>query len=337
MRGVTHNMAASYYNRRTKTSRDAARLKLILTKQCVITAIRISPAIVVHLKRGSNFNRSLTMYSLPILFGVFIASLAVASPETDIPSQQEFLIANDESLSPAHFGYTGVKGPIGWAGLSPNNALCSTGSWQSPINLNASIGPPAVNPKVRIPDGYGDFENLGTTVEVPAVGQTYFGGKLYQLQQFHFHTPSEHRINEEYFPLEIHLVHQASGECHGSRLVLAAVFEITTNGATTQLVSTLARQIHKIAVPGSKTRVYGLRGGEIISVFQNYRLYQYYGSLTTPPCSEGIIWLVAQAPLPLDVGSYLAFKRVLKFNSRYTQNTPGLENLIKVAASQLPK
>ncbi|KAG5644356.1 hypothetical protein DXG03_008653 [Asterophora parasitica] len=279
-------------------------------------------------------------YSLPSIVSLCVAwarlvSSTQGSASTSAQQQHTHVANNSEFLSrQTHFGYTGATGPLGWAGLSPNNSLCTSGSRQSPINLGSWTGSPTVNPQVLISDGYGDFENLGTTVEVAAVGQTHFGGKNYQLRQFHFHTPSEHRINEEYFPLEIHLVHQASD---GARLVLGAVFEIATNGATTPLVDTLARQIQQIATPGSKTRVYGLTSHELINIFQNHRLYEYYGSLTTPPCSEGITWLVAQTPLALDVGSYLAFKRVLKFNSRYTQNIPGKINLARIAASQMAR
>ncbi|KAG5637199.1 hypothetical protein H0H81_005412 [Sphagnurus paluster] len=253
------------------------------------------------------------------------------------PAQETILINNSSISSGGTFGYTGVNGPLGWVGLDPKNVKCSTGASQSPINLDRYIGSPVANPIVRIPDGYAVFENLGTTVEVAAVGQTYFGGKVYQLKQYHFHTPSEHRINEEFFPLEIHLDVSLKRNVDGTRLVLGAVFEITTNGATTPLVWTLAQHIHLIATPDSKTTVFGLTAAQLITAFQSCRLYQYSGSLTTPPCSEGIIWLVSQTPLPIDVGSYLAFKRVIKFNSRYTQNTPGQKNLIQVAASQLPR
>ncbi|KAF8067660.1 alpha carbonic anhydrase, partial [Lyophyllum atratum] len=230
------------------------------------------------------------------------------------------------------FSYTGATGPLGWGGLSPANSLCSTGSYQSPINLDSSIWVPPVNPRVSIGDGYLWLENLGTTVEAAAVGTTVFDGRTFQLQQFHFHTPSEHRINEEFFPLEVHFVHQSAD---GRKLVLATTFEITTNGATTDLVSILGSRVSQIAVPGSKTYVEFVRVQQIVRHFQTSRLYQYSGSLTTPPCSEGVMWLVAQYPLPIDAASYLAFKKVIKFNSRYTQNVSGKDNLIRVASSGL--
>ncbi|KAG6829084.1 hypothetical protein H0H92_005795 [Tricholoma furcatifolium] len=245
------------------------------------------------------------------------------------------LALSSTPASNATFGYTGITGPLGWAGLgNGTNDLCSTGTNQSPIVLDSSIPFATSLPIISIPNGYADFENLGTTVEVPAVGTTQLNGKTYTLQQFHFHTPSEHRINGEYYPLEIHFVHAAAD---GSKLVLGAVFDFTpSNSATTSFVYQLARQILQIINPGSTTRVYGLILNQFTNLFRTSKLFQYSGSLTTPPCSEGVTWVVAQTPLPLDTFSYLNFKKVLKFNARYTQNTLGQENLIGVAVDEYP-
>jgi len=271
---------------------------------------------------------------LPMYFPaiIFFASLT-ASQAAQVPLQPQWNFTSDP-LFAGTFTYTGVTGPLGWAGLSPANILCSTGSYQSPVNLDASIGVPRANPWVSINDGYGYFENLGTTVEVAGDGTTVFNGKTFQFKQLHFHAPSEHRLMDEFYPLEVHLVHQSAD---GVKLVLGATFEITTNGFTTDLVQILGSRVHLIAVPGSKTYVEYIRIQQVVNFFRTARLYQYSGSLTTPPCSEGVIWLVAQSPLPIDVASYLAFKKVIKFNSRYTQNVPGKDNLIKVAASSLPR
>jgi carbonic anhydrase len=179
-----------------------------------------------------------------------------------------------------------------------------------------------------------EFENLGTTVEVICNGTTTFGGKDFSLQQFHFHTPSEHRVAEEYFPLEIHMVHEAA-DGSGALVVIALTFQLSEDGATTELLSAVTENLAKIATPGTVTETSPLKFAEVINHVQTTPLFQYTGSLTTPPCAEGLTFLVTEKPLPLNVKTYNEIKSVVKFNSRYTQNSPGQENLIAVGASAL--
>lgn len=112
----------------------------------------------------------------------------------------------------SNFGYTGLIGPLNWAGITAENSACATSSVQSPINIDDTISLATEAPVIDIPSvEAAEFENLGTTVEVIVNGTTKFAGKEFTLKQFHFHTPSEHRIAEEYFPLEVHMVHEAAG------------------------------------------------------------------------------------------------------------------------------
>lgn len=112
------------------------------------------------------------------------------------------------------FGYTGPTGPVNWAGLAIENLDCASGLKQSPINLTPeSARAMTTPPKIQIANvEAAEFENLGTTVEVIVNGTLeapdVLGAGEFQLKQFHFHTPSEHRIQEEYFPLEVHMVHE---------------------------------------------------------------------------------------------------------------------------------
>jgi hypothetical protein len=114
------------------------------------------------------------------------------------------------------FDYRTTKGPTNWHSISPNNTLCGVGTTQSPIILDSAIPiegrgfvQMAIAPQHDLP-----FENLGTTVEVVVDGTTVVGNASFTLKQFHFHTPSEHRIDGEYFPVEVHFVHQAQGDHH---------------------------------------------------------------------------------------------------------------------------
>jgi carbonic anhydrase len=105
------------------------------------------------------------------------------------------------------YGYTGDRGPLNWAALNPNNTVCATDSTQSPINLNDHIPFATDPPQITIPPvPVADLRNIGTTLQIPINGTIVSGSTTFNIVQFHFHTPSEHRINEEYFPLEMHIV-----------------------------------------------------------------------------------------------------------------------------------
>jgi len=83
-----------------------------------------------------------------------------------------------------------------------------------------------------------EFENLGTTLETIVTGNTLFNGVNFTLQQFHIHTPSEHRINSEFFPMEMHMVHEAAD---GSIAVIAIPFQLSEDGSTTQLLTAVTQ------------------------------------------------------------------------------------------------
>lgn len=121
--------------------------------------------------------------------------------------------AGGEPIELPNFDYGTTRGPLNWHGIAPENSVCATGRNQSPINIDNTIAleaPGFVNMNVPIQNNVA-FENLGTNVEVVLSGSTVVGGETFNLQQFHFHTPSEHRINGEQFPIEIHMVHEAPG------------------------------------------------------------------------------------------------------------------------------
>lgn len=122
---------------------------------------------------------------------------------------------NPRAEAEATFGYTGLQGPLNWHSLNVNNTKCAKGTYQTPINLEDKYIEDGSSYTLSYPDiETAEFINLGTTVEVvadTAGAELKFGGKQYSLKQFHFHTPSEHRIDEEFFPMEVHFVHVAAG------------------------------------------------------------------------------------------------------------------------------
>ena len=119
-------------------------------------------------------------------------------------------------VSVPSYGYTATQGPLNWYGLDPStNVACATGTHQSPIVIGSSEISKVNNSTVTlyIPTVSDlEFENLGTTIEVPLTnGTLVVGNNTYTLAQFHFHTPSEHRIDEEHFPMEAHFVFSDEG------------------------------------------------------------------------------------------------------------------------------
>ncbi|CRG92688.1 hypothetical protein PISL3812_09753 [Talaromyces islandicus] len=234
----------------------------------------------------------------------------------------------------ASFNYTGLGGPLNWHGLDrTHNYLCAKGRYQSPINIDSSIRTAPRGVALRIPPDTAVFENLGSTIEVTLHrGYLFTPTGRYTLRQFHFHTPSEHRINEEYYPLEVHFVFKGHA---GSTAVVGFLFELTESRRGYALFEDLFSQVHKIASPGTSVRTSRLMFKDLAWHLESNPVYQYPGSLTTPPCTEGVAWFISAKPLPLSVKMYNAVKHVLKFNARYTQSALGEKNLLAVAAAEL--
>ncbi|CAF9924886.1 MAG: hypothetical protein HETSPECPRED_005686 [Heterodermia speciosa] len=245
----------------------------------------------------------------------------------------------------AQFGYTGLQGPAHWHKLNPNNTKacllpqspdsiayttqCATGDFQSPIDvipakltyLQGAAGPQLNYPPIKS----ATFENLGSTVEVLVTsGSLVYNSTTYSLKQFHFHTPSEHRINGEAFPLEMHLVHASPTNAIA---VIGQVFELSAHSSTALLDEVFAH-LAAITEPGSVTRTGRFNFNKVMENVAKNGVYTYGGSLTTPPCSEGVTWFVAKEPLPIDVDSYEKMKHVVKFNQRFTQGDLGAPNVL---------
>ncbi|KAF2440331.1 carbonic anhydrase [Karstenula rhodostoma CBS 690.94] len=242
-----------------------------------------------------------------------------------------------------HFGYEDTFGPLNWAALAPENEACKAGKNQSPINIDSTVSLATEKPILDIPQQAVEFENLNTTIEVVVNGTTTFGGNQFSLAQFHIHTPSEHRINREYFPLEVHMVHKGVGHLPNKAntptadptqiVVLALMFEMCTQSSD-PLIASIAPHLDAITEPGSRTPIEtGIDFSGVLAVIESSNIFQYTGSLTTPPCSEGVTFLAVETPLKINVPDYNAIKKIVKYNSRLSQNTLGNDNIIAVAAA----
>ncbi|KAL0931549.1 carbonic anhydrase [Colletotrichum truncatum] len=256
------------------------------------------------------------------------------------------------------YNFDGLSGPLNWHSLSADNAACALGKNQSPINvLNSNTkqvkGSTITFKPENYPDGH-ELENLNGVFEVRANGTMENGGKTYALRQFHFHTPSEHRLNGEHFALEVHFVWEAqvgNGESDitvkrsrqtgintGSGSSLAVVgFLIELGEKTDPLLAAVFKNANKAREVGQHAPTGPLDFSGLSRHLSRSTVYQYSGSLTTPPCTESIAWNVVGTPITIDLATYKTVKSILKFNSRYTQNTPGEMNLLENAMTSLQK
>ncbi|CAN9153659.1 unnamed protein product [Alternaria alternata] len=236
-----------------------------------------------------------------------------------------------ETVEVNTFGYGPMNGPFNWASLAPENEACKAGKNQSPINVDASITAAPSRPTLDIPAGPVVFENLGTTIEVVVNGTTSYAGVNYRLVQFHMHAPSEHHVNDEFFPLEIHMVHQGVDD-ESQLAVIALMFEVSANDSAS-MIQSLSSSLSAITAPGTKTDISdGIDFTDVVSVLKTSDIQTYSGSLTTPPCAEGVTFLIVKDPLPVNVEDFNAIKKIVKFNSRFIQNALGQNNMIEIGA-----
>lgn len=211
-----------------------------------------------------------------------------------------------------HWGYSGAEGPEHWAGLAPEFSACS-GRNQSPIDLSNFIEAELSAIEFDYRTGGIEILNNGHTVQVnysPGSSITV-EGHTFNLKQFHFHSPSENHVNGESFPMEGHLVHADDA---GNLAVVAVMF---TEGEANE---TLAEAWAEMPEAGEKRKLPTLSVEGILPADRDY--YRFNGSLTTPPCSEGVWWLVMKNAVSASENQIRRFSGVMGFpNNRPVQAT----------------
>jgi carbonic anhydrase len=116
---------------------------------------------------------------------------------------------------------------------------------------------------------------------------------------------------------------------------MGAFFDVKKDKTTT-LMTNVLKEVTQLTQRDSEAKTGPLDFGPLVNHFMTTDVMNYAGSLTTPPCSSGVTWLFAKQPLDLDLDHWQAMKKIIKFNSRYVQNNLGDQNLIKIAAKQIP-
>jgi carbonic anhydrase len=215
-----------------------------------------------------------------------------------------------------HWSYDGSAGPEAWARLNPEFAKCSTGQRQSPIDIRGGIkvdlDPVQFDYK---PVGFGVVDNGHTVqVNVGSGNAIEVQGRRYDLVQFHFHRPSEERIDGRQFDMVAHLVHKDSE----GRLAVVAV--LLDRGSAHAVVQQVWNNL-----PLEKGEQLDARTPIDLSALlpADRRYYTYMGSLTTPPCSEGVLWMVMQQPVTISQSQINIFAKLYPMNARPIQSAAG--------------
>ena len=215
-----------------------------------------------------------------------------------------------------HWSYEGDSGPASWSKINVDWAKCGNGSRQSPIDIRDGM-------KVELeqisfdyhPSSFNVVDN-GHTVQVGVSGGNYITvqNRMFELQQFHFHRPSEERINGKAFEMVVHLVHR---DAEGRLAVLALLLERGAPQATIQTVwNNLPLEKFETMQPTIL-----LDPAEMLPARRDY--YTYMGSMTSPPCSEGVLWLVMKQPVQASPAQMARFSRLYPLNARPIQPANG--------------
>ena len=215
-----------------------------------------------------------------------------------------------------HWEYSGEAGPAKWASLTPEFGQCA-GSNQSPVNLSGLVKAELAPLQFHYLAGGRSVTNNGHTVQVDYApgSRLELDGMHFELKQFHFHAPSENLIEGHSYPLEGHLVHAND---QGELAVVAVMFEPgKANGALSQVWQSLP------AKAGEQRQLKEAVSAEpLLPAKRDY--YRFSGSLTTPPCSEGVRWLVMKQPVQVSQAQIDAFKAVMHHpNNRPVQPLHG--------------
>jgi len=250
---------------------------------------------------------------------------ATAAPTTPVTPAVKTRTVTPPAEAP-HWAYEGEAGPGSWGKLSADFAACSAGRNQSPIDIGATTSAAlpdlrtafrAAELKIAHHEHFGDAINNGHTIQVnyPQGDTLIVGDESFELAQYHFHGPSEHTVAGEHSPMEMHLVHKSSA---GKLAVIGVLIE---QGAHNAAFEPIWSNLPKTKGVESHFEHVKVNVDDLLP--QARTTYRYDGSLTTPPCSEGVKWFVMTTPVELSAAQIAAFTAIIEANNRPVQPLNG--------------
>jgi carbonic anhydrase len=215
-----------------------------------------------------------------------------------------------------HWTYSGHGGPAEWGALSPEFASCKLGRNQSPIDIRGAKA--ADLPTIKFdykPSPLKVIDN-GHTIQVNYAPGSFIevGGMRYELVQFHFHKPSEEKIDGKSHAMVAHFVHKSP---EGKLAVVAVLLD---KGGANGLIDLIWKDLPKERQKEVAANV-NIDAANLLPDNKGY--YKFQGSLTTPPCSEEVTWLVLKTPVKISDGEIAAFGKIYPMNARPTQALNG--------------
>ena len=251
---------------------------------------------------------------LTILFFCWLSLVSFIGKAIAVPEPLPEVIWTYQNRAGQNNTDQNSTGPDHWADLSPEFSACSTGQSQSPIDLIPATTADLKNPSFHYKPVPLNLLNNGHTIQVSYAPGSYIEveGKQYALRQFHFHSPSEHTIEGQFQPAELHLVHQSEA---GELAVVAILLKTGTEGNNPAL-DELSNYLP--AKAGGKVRT-GRTTDASALLPQTTTTYRYSGSLTTPPCTESVSWLIMTEPVLLSAQQLSKYQQLLGHNNRPVQ------------------
>lgn len=219
---------------------------------------------------------------------------------------------HETSSSPAHWTYEGEEGPAHWGELDPAYEMCGKGKSQSPIDISSPNEQDIANIVFHYQPSEVNILNNGHTAQVNYDTGSYIelDGARYDVAQFHYHAPSEHEVDGKLFAAELHIVHKSAD---GKLAVVGLLFqEGSANPALDPFINNLPAEKSDVKDAGVK-----INAMDFLPDIQT--TYRYSGSLTTPPCSEGVSWLVMTTPVELSSDQLSKLEGLFEANNRPIQ------------------
>lgn len=216
-----------------------------------------------------------------------------------------------------HWSYEGDSSEMYWSSLSEDYKLCKEGKLQSPINIVPTKDIDLDDLDLNYKSSSKSIVNNGHTIQVNINDGSFLELDFneYELKQFHFHTPSEHNLYGKQYPLEAHFVHVTE---HGRIAVVAVIFKIGKKNKILEKIWDNFPLKVKEEIP------FSLSSKDIKALMPKYykQYYKFEGSLTTPPCTEGVKWNVYKKALTLSEDQINQFFEVFGHaNNREIQKT----------------